>query len=376
MRIGIDTRYLSHGIMGGINSYLRNLLPALFDVAEDETFILYADTKSPFELADLPAHVILRLLPYKNAISSLYHDFSINQAMAADQIDIAHFPANYGFGPKHSSTAITLHDEINIMPLKEIIRGHPKKAKTIMMMTYLHFCSRSAVQKANRVITISEYARKQILRWGLLPAEKVVAIPHGKPRDIWLIEDAHELERVRQLFKLNKKFVLADALKNPGVLVRAWERLPETLRKEKEIVFYSRSEDVRDDVHRGVDAGFAKFLVRPGRRELNALYSMADVFVFPSWIEGFGIPLLEAMVCGAPIIASDRGAIPEVIGEAGLIIDAEDDVALADHLVMLLTSREERERIRKLGFERVMKFTWEASATHLLKTYHGILAQK
>jgi glycosyltransferase involved in cell wall biosynthesis len=375
MRIGIDTRYLSHGIMGGINSYLQNLLPALFDVAEGHSIFLYADTKMPFELADLPAHVILKLLPYRNAISSFFLDFSLNRVMAADHIDIAHFPANYGFGPKEACTAITLHDEINIMPLQQILKGHPKKAQTIIMMTYLHFCTRQAIKRANQIFTISEYARKQILRWGLLPEEKVVVIPHGKPSDAILVKDDAELGRVRQLFKLKKEFVLADALKNPGVLVRAWERLPDALRKEKEIVFYSRSENVRADVHRGVDAGFAKFLVRPGRRELNALYSMADVFVFPSWIEGFGIPLLEAMACGAPIIASDRGAIPEVMGGAGLIIDAEDDAALADRLVLLFTNRDERERIRKLGFERVKMFTWEASATQLLKTYQRIITQ-
>jgi glycosyltransferase involved in cell wall biosynthesis len=373
MRIGIDARYLSHGIMGGINSYLRNILPALFEVATDQQLFLYADTKKSFELENLPENVVLRLLPYKNATSSVYHDFFMNRMMSEDHVDIVHFPANYGFPGKNHRSVITLHDEINIMPLQKIIKGHPKNAPTFVMMSYLHFCSKKAVRKVNRVITISEYARQQILRLGLVPVDKVKVIPHGKPVDAKIVEDAGELERVSKLFLLKKNFVLADALKNPGVIVRAWERLPETLRRDKEIVFYSRSDAVRPEVHKGIEAGIAKFILRPSRKELNALYSMAKVFIFPSWIEGFGIPLLEAMACGVPIIASDRGAIPEVLDHAGLIIDAEDDAALAEHLVTLLTRQEEWERIRKLGFERVKKFTWRESANQLLRVYQELM---
>lgn len=376
MRIGIDARYLSHGIMGGINSYLRNLLPVLFSAASDHHIFLYADTKRSFELTKIPGHITLRLLPYRNTLSSLQFDFFMRREMEKDKLDIVHFPANYGFGPKNVRSIITLHDEINIMPLHKIISGHPKKASTILMMMYLHLCTRAAVRRVNWVITISEYAREQILRWGLMPKEKVRVIYHGTPHDSVRIENADEIKKVREAFDLKKAVVLADALKNPGVLVRAWERLPTTIRSEAEIIFFSRSEIVRPDVHQATEAGFAKLLVKPERKDLITLYNIARVFVFPSWIEGFGIPLLEAMSCGAPIIASDRGSIPEIMGNAGFVIDAEDDIKLAEYLEILLTNPKEHERLRELGFSRVKKFTWEESAKQLLKTYQELLQQE
>ena len=99
---------------------------------------------------------------------------------------------------------------------------------------------------------------------------------------------------------------------------------------------------------------------------MAALYSAASAFVFPSWVEGFGIPLLEAMTYGAPIIASDRGSIPEVAGAAACFVDAEDDAALAEILWRVLTEPHEAERLRALGRERVAQFTWQRSAEQTL----------
>jgi glycosyltransferase involved in cell wall biosynthesis len=372
MRIGIDVRYLSHGIMGGINSYLRNLLPALFEVAVGHRIFLYADTKLPFELDNLPENVTLRLVNYRTGFSSLYYDHFLKRTMSRDRPDVVHFPANRGYGPGLARTVITLHDEINLMPLGKIYAGHPKKLRTLTWMTYLHFHSVRSVQKADLIITISEYARQQILQWGKLPMDKVVAIHHGRPTNVQKVTEVGELENVRKTYGITKEFALADALKNPAVLVRAWRQLPEEIRLGKEIIFFSRREDVASEIHEAVKEGYAKLVLRPERDVLNALYSMATVFVFPSWIEGFGIPLLEAMICGTPIIASDRGAIPEVLGQAGLMVDAEDEISMAKDLECLFRGSGERERLRTLGYKRVQDFSWKENATKLLEAYQGI----
>ncbi len=376
MRIGIDVRYLSHGIMGGINSYLRNLLPALFEVAAGHQIYLYADTKQPFELKELPGNVFLRLVNYRTGLSSLYYDYYLKRTMARDLPDVVHIPANRGFGPAQARSVITLHDEINIMPLLKIYAGHPKNLRTLTWMTYLHFHTVQSVQKADLIVTISNYAKQQILTWGKLSSDKVHVIHHGRPLDVKQVTEAEELGKVRSEYGITKAFVLADALKNPAVLVRAWRRLPEEVRTDKEIIFFSRRESVAPEVHEAVEAGYAKFFFRPERAILNALYSMATVFVFPSWIEGFGIPLLEAMICGTPIIASDRGAIPEVLGQAGLMIGAEDDALLARHLESLFREPEERERLRGLGYARAQDFSWKVSATQLLEAYQGLAVRK
>jgi glycosyltransferase involved in cell wall biosynthesis len=374
MRIGIDVRYLSHGLVGGVHNYLTYFVPALISQAPDHQVFLYADTKRPFELTEIPQNVRVRYLPWRNGLSSIQHDWSMRQVMAQDHLDIAHFPANYGFGPKGVRTVITLHDEINLMPWYEIVRGHPKKPGTLALMTYLHICSKTALRNASLILTVSEYSRCQIAHYGRFDLAKIVPVHHAPAPDLYRIESTQVLNDVRQRLELEHPFILADALKNPAVLIRAWKRLPQELRMGKQIVFFSRRPDPPSEVIQAAADGTARLLIRPNRADLIALYSMAAVFVFPSLIEGFGLPLIEAMTCGAPVIASDRGSIPEVAGGAALLVDAKDDLTLAGYLTRLLTSPDEVARLRKLGFARASQFSWERTAQGILESYSMALA--
>jgi glycosyltransferase involved in cell wall biosynthesis len=372
MRIGIDVRYLSHGLVGGIHTYLKNLIPALVEAGKDHQFYLYADAKREFELDHLPANATLRLLPYKNPAYSVLNDLFIRKQMAHDHIDVAHFTANYGFGPDGVPVVITLHDEINILPWREIIRGHAKNSRTILMMTYLHVCSQRSVKGAALVFTVSEYARHQIARYSRLPLDRIVAIPHAPAPDLQRVSDSSLLAEVCSRYKIDKPFVLADALKNPAVLARAWKRLPVDLREANRIVYFSRRQAISQTIQDQVSAGEAVVLINPPRADLIALFSQAQAFIFPSWIEGFGIPVLEAMTCGAPVVASDRGAIPEVAGDAALIIDAEDDLTLATYIERLLRLPEERERYRQRDYQRAVQFSWQRSAKEVLECYQMV----
>jgi glycosyltransferase involved in cell wall biosynthesis len=190
---------------------------------------------------------------------------------------------------------------------------------------------------------------------------------------MYRVEDTTRLEEVRSRHQLSKRFVLADALKNPGVLVKAWELLPETIRQTTQIVFFSRTPTPLPIVNEAETAGYARLLIRPSNEDLMSLYSMAEAFVFPSWIEGFGLPLLEAMTCGAPVIASDRGSIPEVAGDAALLSDADDAEKLAQHIEQVLTSTAETERLRQLGYARAAQFSWDKTAQKVLSAYDNAL---
>jgi len=371
MRIGIDVRYLSHGLMGGVHRYITYLVPALIQAAPHHTFFLYADDKAPFELQNLPANTSVRIMPYKNELSSIYLDLTMGRVMARDTVEVAHFPANYGFGPADARTIITLHDEINILPLREIIRGHRKQFRSMAMMTYLHFCSTSAVNRAHLLVTVSNYSKTKILQNSRIAPDRIVVTPSGPAPTMQRVEDPAQREAVRTRHQLAKKFVLADALKNPGVLVKAWGLLPEMIRETTQIVFFSRTPTPPAVVNEAEATGYARLLVRPSDEDLMALYSMAEAFIFPSWIEGFGLPLLEAMTCGAPVIASDRGSIPEVAGDAALLSDADDAEALARHIQQVLTSPAETERLRALGYARAAQFSWDKTAQKVLAAYES-----
>jgi glycosyltransferase involved in cell wall biosynthesis len=370
MRIGIDARYLSHGLLGGVHTFVAELIPAMIKAAPEIKFYLYADTKNPFELTDLPGNVTVRYMPYQNELSSTYNDLvRLRQMMQEDHLDVAHFPANYGFAPRGVRTVITLHDQINVLPMREIIRGHPKKIRTLGMMTYLHFATTQAMRHTDFIVTVSEYSRKNILRVLDFDPKRVRSCPHGLPNNVQITTDPQVLSDVKTRFKLDKPFVIADALKNPGALVEAWKHLPAHIINQYQIVFFSRHASPPQPVQDAVTAGHARLLVRPTNEELRALYKMAQALAFPSWIEGFGFPILEAMASGTPVVASDRGSIPEVVGDAGLLCDVDDVHAFARNVTSVLTQPEVHELLRELGYQRAAQFTWDSTARQYLDIY-------
>lgn len=372
MNIGIDIRYLSHAIVGGVRNYVRYLTPAIVRRADalGHRVWLYADTKASLELdtAALPASATVRLLPYRNALSSVYHDLFMRRVMARDGVDVTLFPANYGFGPRNAATTFTLHDRLTIMPVGEVLAGKGSRTslRSLVMTFYLNACSRATLKQARVMFAVSDYARADILNYCGYAPERIITARYGAPPYMRHIDDTAQLAAVRARLQLPPRFLLADALKNPAVIQRAWARLPEALRANTRVVFFSRRPDPLPVVMRMIDDGIAQMFVRPSDADLVALYNMAAAFLFPSWIEGFGIPLLEAMSCGAPVIASDRGSIPEIAGDAARFHDAEDDAALARHIEAVLNDPAEAARLRQRGFARAAAFTWDEAAERVL----------
>lgn len=368
-------RYLSHGLVGGVHTYVARFVPAVLAQADGHQVFLYADAKRPFELTNLPPQVTARILPYRNSLSSLVNDvWMLPRWLARDQVDVAHFPANYGWAPAGAASVITLHDEINLLPWWKMVRGHPKNPRTIGLMTYLHWMSTLSARRAALLLTVSAYAQTQIARYSGLPAARIVPIHHGKDADLAPITDPARLAEARARHGLARPFVLADGLKNPGVLIRAWRLLPPAVRAAHQLAFFARRADVLPVLQNAAQAGEVAFLLRPSRADLLALYSQAAVFAFPSWIEGFGIPVLEAMACGAPTLVSNRGALPEVAGAAAWTLDAEDETAWAHSLTRLLTEPATAADLRQRGLARAAQFSWSATAQHILQAYTHALA--
>jgi glycosyltransferase involved in cell wall biosynthesis len=379
MRIGIDARYLSHGLLGGVRTYVASLVPALVELGDNHQIYLYADTKVPFELPELVDRVTLRVLPWRSGLSSVQHDLFMRRQMAQDELDVVHFPANYGFAPAGARKIVTLHDAMNLESIGSILRGLIRGSgqlapRSAAMMAYLHYCTCLSLRGADLVLTDSEHARREILRYSGLPADKVVSVLPAPAPDTQAVDDPLRLADTRRRHGLDRPFVLADALKNPAALVEAWRLLPESLRSARQIVFFARRPELHPIVHEAVEAGQARLLLRPPHADLAALYSMAEAFVFPSWLEGFGMPVLEAMICGAPVIASDRGSIPEVAGDAALLADAEDPAALARHLSVVLGDPAQAARLRALGHARAAQFSWNMTARRILDIYQQVVS--
>jgi glycosyltransferase involved in cell wall biosynthesis len=356
--------------MGGVHTYILNFVSELARLETDDEFYLYADTKKPFELADLPPNFKLRLLPWRSKLDTARSDLRLGQIAVQDNLDLIHFPANYGFGPPGVPVVTTLHDALNIFPIWESVKRDLTRPKRVGLTLYLQLMTRTALRRVTRFVTVSECAAREIVRvsQGRISPEQIQVIYSAAAAQFRRLDDPDKLAEVNQRLNLPPRFVLADGLKNPGVILRAWNRLPEQLRQENKLVFFSRRPDLLPVAQVAIAQGKAMHLLRPSQADLIALYNQAQLFLFPSWIEGFGLPILEAMACGAPVIASDRGAIPEIGGGAALYHDAEDDAALAAYLVDLLPSPTKLAALRQRGFERAGQFSWQRT----VREHYGV----
>lgn len=375
LRIGIDIRYLSHGLVGGVHTYVARLVPALLSAAPEHEFVLYADTKASLEL-DSPGSAVVRLLPWRGQASSVRIDATLGRRMGDDRIDVAFFPANYGFGPPDAATVITLHDAINLLPLTYQFgrRSHTQSLRTSLMMVYLHMTTSRAARRATRLITMSEYSRQTITEASGRQPSEIDVVFHGAPPAVPLTPA--DIATALASHGIATSYVLADGLKNPGVVLRAAARMAPEIRRAHTFVFFARHAGVLPVLADAVAKGEAKLIVCPPTKTLAALYAGASAFAFPSWVEGFGIPLLEAMRYGTPIVASNRGAIPEVAGDAARILDAEDDAGWASALQEVLTRPDVAERLRRAGRDRVDTFTWRRSAELTLATFARAWAER
>jgi glycosyltransferase involved in cell wall biosynthesis len=370
-RIGIDARYLSHGLVGGVHTYVGSLISAMLEVPSSHQFVLFCDEKARFDLNPLPSNAELRILPWRNGTSSVRNDLRVGTRMQNEQVDLAHFPANYGFGPAVTPTLITLHDAINLLPLRQILKDDRKDPRHVMVMAYLHYMTIRALRRAPWILTVSEYSKREIMKAARVPSSRIYVV-HSAPDECFKPSSASEVETLRANLGLKSFVVVADAIKNPYCTLRAFRALPEDVQRETSLVFFSRRTPV-SEVSAAAEHGTCQLLVRPLREELIQLYSLADVFVFPSWYEGFGLPVLEAMSCGTPVIASSRGSLPEITGDGGIIVDAEDHESIASELMRLKSDEAHRWQFSARARTWASNFSWKLTAERTLGVYDDVI---
>jgi glycosyltransferase involved in cell wall biosynthesis len=230
------------------------------------------------------------------------------------------------------------------------------------------------------VITVSEHSAKDIQELYGLPKDRIVVIPHGVSADFRPDRgESRFLELRSQYGILPVPYILfvggADPRKNHVTLCQAYAGKP-ALRQSHVLVM------VGDSVHRSGSImetartlGISDRVVCAGTvpaDHLRCLYSHADLFVFPSRYEGFGLPVLEAMACGVSVITSNATALPEVAGDAAILINPEDPEELAEAMIRVLEDKSLRETLQEKGIERAREFTWAQTARQTLAVYHEV----
>ncbi len=231
------------------------------------------------------------------------------------------------------------------------------------------------LRRAEHVITVSHFAKDHLCAHIPEIASKITVIYNGIDRERFFRAEDSEQQRVREKYRLSERFILGlgsrDPRKNFAGLLHAWETSEDSL-DDAELVIAGGGARSFQQVDFTTHSKRVRLLGYVNDDDLAGLYSAARLFVYPSLFEGFGLPVLEAMACGTPVITANTTSLPEVARDAALLVDPRDHDALAHAVVTLWHNTEEQHRLRERGFERVQAFRWRDSAWDTLQLLRSV----
>jgi glycosyltransferase involved in cell wall biosynthesis len=371
MHIGIDAHAIG-ARQGGNETYIANLIKSLAEIDGDNLYTIYlanAGAAAQWRESFTPRYknFSVRLLPPPTPLVRV--PVYLTYELFRRPVDVLH--VQYTAPPFcRVPVIVTIHDlAFERMPETFTRRGSFQLKLTV----------RRTAKKAARVATVSEYSRQDLLDIYKLPPEKVVVTYNGVESSFTPRPSVpNEAEEVRRRFGVSRDFLLAvgslQPRKNLVRLIRAYARL----RSEREnfspqLVIVGRklwlASEIFDEVKRQRWADDVILTGYVADEDLPALYRAARAFVYPSLFEGFGLPPLEAMACGTPVVTSDISSLPEIAGDAALLIDPNDEHALANALIEIMNNDRLRAELREKGIAQAKKFTWRDAAEKTLRLY-------
>ena len=369
MRFSVDAHAIGCHLTGN-EVYIRNLLHEFARLDQDTELIAYIS--KPGVEADLPARVQTRWVsenPYKRL------GMDLAQHLRKDRPDLLHVQYT---GPLFSPVplVVSVHD-VSYLEYPQYF--------TRFRSVQLRITVRRTLERAARVLTPSEFSKSAILKHYRIAEEKVVVVPNAVAGQFRPIEREVAGAAVKKKFGIERPFVLTvgdlQPRKNHLGLVEAFE---DVLRAEPQLphdlVFVGKETWYSRELHRAVERSALRDRVHftgfVEDSELVQFYGASDLFVFPSFYEGFGLPILEAMACGRAVACSKLTAMPEVANAAGILFDPGSRDEMARAMLDILRDPELRARLERLGVQRAAAFTWEKSAARTLEVYHEVAGRR
>jgi glycosyltransferase involved in cell wall biosynthesis len=368
VRIAIDARKL-HDY--GIGTYVRNLLRQLARLDRLTEYVLICreqDAGIAAQLGENFRPVVTQALPY-----SVREQLAIPSLLQRERADLFHTP-HYVLPPLvRCPSVVTIHDCIHLM--------FPQYLPSRFAYAYARMFMSSAAHRAARILTVSEASKRDILRFFQVPAEKIAVIHNAIDDRFGVAPPDEEVVRVRERYQLYDEFILyagnIKPHKNLERLIEAFQLLrTEGFDHLKLLIIgdeISKYATLRRAVHRHKLHKFVRFFGFVPDQTLAVLYRLASVFVFPSLYEGFGLPPLEAMASGTPVVTSNVSSLPEVVGEAAVLIDPYDPAAIADGVRQVLTSPTLRSDLVAKGLCKVREYSWELSVRRIREIYGAVV---
>lgn len=372
LKIVFDGRTIKQG-KAGIGTYSHNLLSNLVKINESSS--IKAFFLEDFKHKSLNFVIEKTSVSYENhPLGDLWELFFLPFYLYYEKTDIFHSPTFHlpllTFGTKK---IVTIHDLA--------VFKHPQTFPTTFSI-YNKILTRLASKFSDAVIVPSISTKKDVLEILGVDEKKIFVVPEAASDNFRVIKDSKILDQVRSKHNLPENYILfvgtIEPRKNLLSLIQSYSFLKKKGAINHKLVvsggkgWLKESERINKLI---IDMDISNEVIFTGyvpENDLVAIYNMADLFVYPSLYEGFGIPLLEAMSCGCPVIASNRSAVPEVVGDAAILVNPLNDKELSEAIIKVLNEKRVNLDLKAAGFNRVKQFSWERAAMEMMKIYKNV----
>jgi len=365
--IGINLLYSVTGT--GLGVYTRKLIEGLSAIDFENRYYIFANSSSSIEPHNANFKIIHYSIPENLKVKKLFVENVIVPFSAVKKkIDIFHFTSfviSYLYPGKFISTI----NDIAFLKYPEILS---KKRDY-----YYKFFLKNALKKARFIITISDSTKRDVLNYYNFPEDSIKTI-YLSAGDEFKPASREEIGKVKEKYNLKERYILfvstLEPRKNIVNLLKAFKLINE---KDVQLLICGKKGWLYEDIYNEITESSLEESViiedSVPKDDLIQLYSGAEFFILPSLYEGFGLPVLEAMACGTPVITSGVSSLPEVGGDAALYVDPLNIEDIADKISQLLSDDTLKSEMREKGFEQVKKFSWEKCAKETLEVYNKVL---
>jgi len=367
VHVAIDAHSVGAQLAGN-ESYVTNLIEALAEIDQENCYTLYVTRRSAIDRFEgrWPNFTVRQTLPHTPLVRL---PLTLSAELRRHPVDVLHVQFTAPPIPPCAVVA-SIHD----LSFEHLPETFKRRSRAQLRLTV-----RRTARKAAQILTLSEFSRRAIIEAYKVDPGRITVTPLAASKNFLPVDDEKELSRIRKTYGLEREYILSlgsiQPRKNLARLIRAYsllrggdakKRLPQLVLAGKRGWLYD--ETLRAAAEHKID----RDIVLTGyvhEDDLPALYSGAICFLYPSYYEGFGLPVVEAMQCGTPVIVGNRTSLPEVVGDAGILIDPFNPKDLADAIAHLVSNPGARDELRQRGIERAKAFNWLETARLTLQVY-------
>jgi len=365
MKIAIDGRVLFLSKIKGVGRYLQYLLKEFDRMNSQIDFYLLRNPRTT-EADKVEQYEHIQTIDLPAPSDFIWEQFTVSRFIRKNKVDVYHGPANTVGALTRCVKIVTLHDAMS---------HRFARSWGMLENAYWNIVQRNAYRSVDGFITPTQFAKRQLIDELQIPDEKIKVVYHGISNKFGRAPDS-AVNEWRSKYGLDKPYIFVAGArlprKNIATVLKAFELLGSRVEKYDLVITGVIGLDIVEKILDAMKMKHCvKLLPHLDEGELISAYSGAELFVFPSLEETFGFPPLEAMACGAPVVASNASCIPEVVGDGAELVDCRNPKPLSETIFKILGSNAAKNDLRERGWKRAECFSWKRACDETLKIYES-----